>query len=339
MGFSTLDPQLDTFHIATRTQCSKDPSCSVLILRLIQCTDILKAQADHFEKHRGNDDVERLKLNSKILMLLDAMFAYLSTRANDFEKRDLIALDKKAFIPCEIRGKVNFLLPTQIFFKKETSSTETKSEDEHEILTATLFKQIKYNAFLSLVGVKAEPSLKEIFELMLEKPDETLDLLGKRERNETHSPFGVDRLTSHIVFLRLIINVRSTLLFVFCPLLFSGELQYKTVLQRIASDPPFKHVTKRISSSPFLLGYLVVDEDVTSQNEGEGVGQKAQYVLARAEDIYIVDNSFLRRQFPMLVSPMEQVRFAILTYCTSRNINILFLNRSLTLSPSPLSRF
>jgi hypothetical protein len=120
MGFSTLDPQLDTLHIASRTQCSKDPSCSVLIRRLIQCADILKAQMDQFEKYRGNDDVERLKLNNKILSLFDAAFAYLSTRANDFEKRDLITFDKKAFIPCEIRGKVVFLLPTQIFFKKET---------------------------------------------------------------------------------------------------------------------------------------------------------------------------------------------------------------------------
>ena len=115
-------------------------------------------------------------------------------------------------------------------------------------------------------------------------------------------------------------------------MLLSGELQYKTVLQRIASDPPFKHVTKRISSSPFLLGYLVVDEEVTGQHEGEGVGQKAQYVLARAEDIYIVDNSFLRRQFPMLVAPMEQVRFTILTNYTSRNLSTYisesFLNSS-----------
>jgi hypothetical protein len=83
---------------------------------------------------------------------------------------------------------------------------------------------------------------------------------------------------------------------------------YKSVLQRIASDPPFKQVSTRISSSPFLLGYLVVDEEVIGGNEGKENGQKAQYILARAEDIYIVDNSFLRRQFPMLVAPMEQVR-------------------------------
>ena len=97
-------------------------------------------------------------------------------------------------------------------------------------------------------------------------------------------------------------------------LLLLGEPQYKAVLQRIASNPPFKHITKQISSSPFLLGYLVVDEEVIGGDEGKNNGQKAQYCLARAEEIYIVDNSFLRRQFPMLVSPMEQVCDSILTH-------------------------
>jgi len=178
MGFSTLDPQLDTLHIATRTQCNKDPSCSLLIACLIQIIDSSKSKLDHFEKNRGNDD-ERRKLNTKILSLFHVVFAYLSSRTNDFEKRDLLALVKKAFIPCEVRGKVIFFLPSQIFFKKDTASAETKSEDDHEMLTAALFKQIRYNSFLSLVGVKSEPSLQEIFELMLEKPDETLDLLGE----------------------------------------------------------------------------------------------------------------------------------------------------------------
>ena len=48
-----------------------------------------------------------------------------------------------------------------------------------------------------------------------------------------------------------------------------------------------------------------MDEEI-APDENEGNVQKCQFVLARAEDIYIVDNSFLRRQFSMLVSPMEQ---------------------------------
>ena len=112
-----------------------------------------------------------------------------------------------------------------------------------------------------MAGVKSEPSLRELFSLLLEKPDVVLDSLG--------------------------------------------EASYKALLRRIAADPPFRILTKEIRSCPFLLGYLVIDEDF-GEDEEKKEGQHAQYVLARAEDIFIVDNSFLRRQFPMLCAPMEQ---------------------------------
>lgn len=85
-----------------------------------------------------------------------------------------------------------------------------------------------------------------------------------------------------------------------------GEAKYKTLLSRIAADPPFKKVTKEIQECAFLLGYLVMDEEITPDDKGDSNIQKARFVLARAEDIYIVDNSFLRRQFSMLICPHEQ---------------------------------
>lgn len=252
MGFSTLDPQLDTVHIATRMKCNKDPSCQVLIKRTLQLVDISQGKLEYLERNGGNNN-QRQELCEKILTLFEAVFLYLASRTSDFEKRDLAPLSKKAFIPHKYRGQVMFFLPSQIFFKKEAG----ESASDHDSLTGTLFQQIKYNAFLSLAGVKDEPTLQEIFDLMIEKPDEVLDSLG--------------------------------------------EEKYKAILRRIASDPPFKQITKQIRSTPFLLGYLVIDEEATNDEDKtkEG-GQKAQYVLARAEDIFIVDNSFLRRQFPML---------------------------------------
>ncbi|KAL7540356.1 hypothetical protein ACHAXR_010047, partial [Thalassiosira sp. AJA248-18] len=261
MGFSTLDPQLDTEHIATRMKCNKDPSCQVLVKRLLQLVDISKAKVDFFER-KGGDDAERQQLVDKILTLFEAAFLYLASRTSEFDKRAMSSLSKKAFIPKSSRQSIVFYLPSQVFFKKESSSAETMSD--HDSLTETLFQQIKYNTFLSLAGVKAEPSLHEIFLLMIEKPDEVLDSLG--------------------------------------------EEKYKMLLRRIATNPPFNKITEQIRGCPFLLGYLVIDEEleVANQNQGNEGGQKAQYVLARAEDIFIVDNSFLRRQFPMLVAPMEQ---------------------------------
>jgi len=265
MGFSTLDPQLDTVHIATRTKCLKDPSCKVLITRLLQLVEISKAKIEHFDKQvvNNNNDEEQQKLGEKIMTLFDAVFAYLATRTSDFTPRDGADLSKQSFIPCKTRGQVVFYLPSQIFFKSNDANA-TSDDDSNGSLTGSLFQQIKYNAFLSLAGVKEEPSLQEIFNLMTEKPDEVLDSLG--------------------------------------------EDKYKALLRRVAANPPFKSITKQIRQSPFLLGYLVIDEEISSgeSSEEKDKGQKAQYVLARADDIYIVDNSFLRRQFSMLVAPMEQ---------------------------------
>ncbi|KAL9187467.1 hypothetical protein ACHAXT_001570 [Thalassiosira profunda] len=296
MGFSTLDPSLDTVHIATRTKTSKDPSAQALIKRLKQLVDISRAKVDYFEKKGGTGE-ERQKLVEQILTLFDAVFLYLASRTSDFSKRDVAPLSKMAFIPLNTRGLVSFYLSSQVFFKQETSSSSEKL-GEHEALTETLFQQIPYNAFLSLTGVKAEPSLEEIFELMLEKPDEVLDSLG--------------------------------------------EAKYKALLRRIASDPPFKHITKQIRACPFLLGYLVIDEEVSDGEGGKSDGQKAQYVLSRAEDIYLVDNSFLRRQFPMLVAPMEQSLEEFYNKCGSRYVsqvvNKTFAVQGRTYNNTPLTK-
>lgn len=48
---------------------------------------------------------------------------------------------------------------TQVFFKGDGSDS----------LAESLFKEVEYNTFLSLAGVKAEPTLHELFDLMLKK--------------------------------------------------------------------------------------------------------------------------------------------------------------------------
>ncbi|KAL7463127.1 hypothetical protein ACHAXS_003508, partial [Conticribra weissflogii] len=258
MGFSVLDPKLDQIQIANRTKCEKDPSIQILLKRLIQLVNISQAKIQHLEKKAGDISDEREKLNTTISTLFEQVFLYLSTRASDFDKRSVSVLSKTPFIPCETRGRLVFYLPSQVFFKKSSST----SEDNDISLAESLFQEIEYNAFLSIAGVKLEPSLSEFFELMLKKPDEVLDCLG--------------------------------------------EPKYKQLLRKIAADPPFKQVSKEIQTCSFLLGYLVMDEELESDEKTPATVQKAQFVLARAEDIFIVDNSFLRRQFSMLVSPMEQ---------------------------------
>jgi hypothetical protein len=122
------------------------------------------------------------------------------------------------------------------------------------------FKQIKYNAFLSLVGVKAEPSLKEIFELMLEKPDETLDLLGKRERT-TQNPVGVDRLTSRIIFFQSDkerpFNATS-IHQCFAPVIFLCSFQASCSTRQFynVSHPTLHSNTSQSESAPVLFSWV-----------------------------------------------------------------------------------
>ncbi len=259
MGFSVLDPMLsDTEQIGVRMNINRDPSCQVLLRRLLQLVDVSKAKLDHLESQGTAIDAEA-KENSmeKILILFEGVFLYLSSRTSDFQKRHLAELDKKPFIPCKCRSGVKFYTAEQVFFVKRQSEGAGGGDSIAELL----FQQVEYNAFLSFAGVKTEPSLEELFALMIEKPDEVLDSLG--------------------------------------------EPKYKMLLRRIAANPPFKRITADLRSAPFLLGYLIVDEDESEGDETKA-RSKAQYVLAKADDIHIVDNAFLRRQFPMLISPMEQ---------------------------------
>jgi hypothetical protein len=62
-----------------------------------------------------------------------------------------------------------------------------------------------------------------------------------------------------------------------------SEAKYKQYLRRVAAHRPFGRVTPEIRDSPFLLAYSVSKEESK---------EKATFELAKAQDIYIIDNSF-----------------------------------------------
>jgi hypothetical protein len=77
------------------------------------------------------------------------------------------------------------------------------------------------------------------------------------------------------------------------------EAKYRALLRRIAANPPFQRVTPMIRNAPFLLAYKIQEDD---EDDGK---VKANFLLTKAEDIYIIDNSFLGRMFPVIRSPQE----------------------------------
>lgn len=78
-----------------------------------------------------------------------------------------------------------------------------------------------------------------------------------------------------------------------------GEKKYRMLLRRLAANPPFSGVSPKIRASPFLLAYTSLNDSDDSSKESQS------YKLAKAEDIFVIDNSFFGRMFPVLRAPHE----------------------------------
>jgi len=76
-----------------------------------------------------------------------------------------------------------------------------------------------------------------------------------------------------------------------------NEESYRALLRRVAAHPPFRIVTDEIRNAPFLLAYSMVEEKSTSS--------EVNFQLAKAADIFIIDNSFFGRMFPVQRAPHE----------------------------------
>ncbi|CAB9498392.1 HATPase_c domain protein [Seminavis robusta] len=78
-----------------------------------------------------------------------------------------------------------------------------------------------------------------------------------------------------------------------------GEKKYRLLLRRLAANPPFTRVSPQIRSAPFLLAYTSLNDNPDDSKE------KPSFKLAKAEDIFIIDNSFFGRMFPGNRAPHE----------------------------------
>jgi len=76
-----------------------------------------------------------------------------------------------------------------------------------------------------------------------------------------------------------------------------SEENYRALLRRVAAHPPFRRVTDEIRDSPFLLAYTVSETNSTKD--------KISFELAKAADIFVIDNSFFGRMFPVKRAPHE----------------------------------
>mmetsp|Transcript_24134 Transcript_24134/g.59049 ORF Transcript_24134/g.59049 Transcript_24134/m.59049 type:complete len:1833 (-) Transcript_24134:1433-6931(-) len=135
------------------------------------------------------------------------------------------------------------------------------------------------------------------------KPNEVFFKSEDGEENITHSLFQVVEFSPFLAaagvkqeaatkdIFRLMIESPETVLAAA-----KSEAKYKQFLRRVAAHKPFRRVTPEIRDSPFLLAYSMSKEESK---------EKATFELAKAQDVYIIDNSFFARMFPVKRAPHE----------------------------------
>ena len=126
--------------------------------------------------------------------------------------------------------------------------------------------------------------------------DETGDITQSLFQVVDFSPFlsgaGVrQEASTKDIFRRMIDSPQAVLSAV------KSEENYRALLRRVAAHPPFKRVTDEIRDASFLLAYNVTE--IKSSDD------KSNYELAKAKDIFVIDNSFFGRMFPVKRAPHE----------------------------------
>jgi Protein of unknown function (DUF3684) len=95
-----------------------------------------------------------------------------------------------------------------------------------------------------------------------------------------------------------------------------SEKKYRSLLRRIAANPPFSwnKIPQEVTKSAFLLAYNVkphgnnndiVKDEAEMTIVKDGATETISYRLAKANEIYIIDNSFFARMFPVSRAPPE----------------------------------
>ncbi|CDF34901.1 unnamed protein product [Chondrus crispus] len=87
-----------------------------------------------------------------------------------------------------------------------------------------------------------------------------------------------------------------------------GSSKYLALLRRIAANPPYREVTPQMKKSPFLLSIQLtktLETRLDIQSGDSETQDRNKFVLAKACDICIIDNSRYSRMFTLLAAPQE----------------------------------
>jgi hypothetical protein len=199
------------------------------------------------------------------------IFGYMSTR--NVKSTLLRDLHDEDFIPVIVNKEIEWHRPSTVFFKKDQ-----KDESDIDLITASLFVVIPFNSFLASAGVKQEASTKDIFEVKLMTIYYIIILFSNTRALTQLFPNSFS-LTFQMMISRPQVVFTAV----------KGEKNYRALLRRVAADRPFRYVTSEIRESAWLLAYAV------SQGDDSEEGTRCE--LAKARDIFIIDNTYFSRMF------------------------------------------
>lgn len=199
------------------------------------------------------------------------MFEYLASRMGDFRLNHWQLLRQTKFIPVTSQREgegIVLVEPTHCYFESEGSSFHK------ELFTYVDFGE-KANMFLRSCGVKDEPTTTELAAMIVKDPARFWNLSGGGER--------------YLSVLRQI----------------AGQFE------QIRSD---RSLLQEMKNSPFLVGIKrsrltqhASEETSKIIEETNPMDEFIQYQLAKATDIFVIDDTMSQQIFSPLSAPMEQL--------------------------------
>ncbi|KAI1317537.1 hypothetical protein EDD11_008231 [Mortierella claussenii] len=268
--------------LETPEGCFWNPSCSVMDFPVLREDLRVHASMLRIREHPPAVKlVERLGKSSPATKdKARQVFEFLGRLQGEFSHHHWMALRVLKFIPLDDSG-TSYTEPQACYFDRKDSAFHP------DLLTTVDFGRAA-NLFLKSCGVKEEPTPVELTQLVVRSPDNFLNRNG-------------------------------------------GVESYKSILRQIASH---MHVIRTNSAlvnemirTPFLLGEKRINQDFddegTSASTADGESGEAgeggdlsganmgqvvvQYKLARASDIYLIDDTVLQQIFTPLGAPMESL--------------------------------
>ncbi|KAF9202020.1 hypothetical protein BGZ49_007791 [Haplosporangium sp. Z 27] len=267
-------------ELSTPEECFSNPSCSIMDFPVLR------------EDLRVHAVMLRIRENPLAARLLERLtksppatkekakqvFEYLGKFQGEFSYHHWQSLRSLKFIPLDDSGK-SYVEPQSCYFDKKDSAY-------HPDLLTTVDFGSNANQFLKSCGVKEEPSPVELTQLVIRSPGEFLNRNG-------------------------------------------GVENYKSILRQIASHMhvirTHRDLVNEMIRAPFLLGEKKISQDPEegtssttagkdgAEDDAEGSSNAdldqvvIQYKLARASEIYLIDDTVLQQIFTPLSAPMESL--------------------------------